>query len=85
MFKNGIFPFIYDEEQEGQPRYKEEENNIRNDNGLLDYKKLERLIDLKNRDINDELVRKHFQVQDLGALLKNWKSRKIMKKGINFS
>ena len=43
--------------------------NIRNENGLVDYKNLERLIDLKERDISDELVRKYFLVQYLGALL----------------
>ena len=52
-FKNGIFPLNYDKEEE-QTRYEEEESNIRNENGLIDYKKLERLINLKNRGINDE-------------------------------
>ena len=42
---------------------------ISNENGLLDHRRLQRLLDLKYRDINDELVRKHFQVQDLAALL----------------
>ena len=37
-------------------------NNIRNKNGLIDYRKLNRLIDARTRDINDELVRKHFLV-----------------------
>ena len=57
-FKNGIFPLNYDERKEQESRDKEEENKITNENGLIDYKKLERLI--KNRDINGELVRKHF-------------------------
>ena len=35
-----------------------------------------RLINLKERDINDELVRKHFWVQDLGDLLKKMKKLK---------
>ena len=35
-----------------------------------------RLIDLKQRDISDELVRKYFLVQDLGALLKKLKKLK---------
>ena len=46
-FKNGIFPFDYDEVYEEQTRYekkeeKEEEemNNIRNKNDLIDYEKL---------------------------------------------
>ena len=76
-FKNGIFPINYDdEEEEEQTRYEEEENEIRNQNGLIDYKRLERLIDLKNRGINDELVRKYFQVQDLAALLEKLKKSK---------
>ena len=36
----------------------------------------ERLINFKNRDINDELVRKHFLVQNLGALLEKFKKLK---------
>ena len=47
-FKNEIFLLNYDEEEEQEPRDKEEENNIRNENGLIHYKKLERLINLKN-------------------------------------
>ena len=72
-FKNGIFPINYDDEEEEQTRYKEEENKIRNKNGLIDYKRLKGLIDLKNRGINNELVRKYVQVQDLGALLEKLK------------
>ena len=75
-FKNGIFPLNYDDVIEEQARYKEEEKNIRNKNGLIDYKKLERLIDFKKRDISDELVRMHFLVQDLGVLLKKTKKLK---------
>ena len=54
-------------------RYEKEEeevNNVRNENGLIDYKKFNRLTDAKERDINDEIVRNHFLVQDLGDLLK---------------
>ena len=51
-------------------------NNIKNENGLIDYEKFEILIDLKNRDINNELVRKHFLVQDMGALLEKLKKSK---------
>ena len=40
-----------------------------NENGFIDYKKLNRLIDTKTRNINDELVRKYFLVQDHGSLL----------------
>ena len=76
-FKNGIFPFSYDEEEEEQEfRDKKEENKIRNESGLIDYEKLERLTDLRNRDIKNELVRKHVLAQDLGALLEKLKKSK---------
>ena len=65
----------YDDEFEEQVTYEEEEKNIKNENDLIDYKRFERLTDLKERDISDELVRKHFLVQNLGALLK--KSKKL--------
>ena len=58
-----MFPLNYDDVVEEQGRYEEEEKNVRNENGLIDYKTLGRLISLKNRDINDELVRKHFLVK----------------------
>ena len=67
-FKNGIFPLDYDEREEQESRDKEEENKVRNGNGLINYKKLERLINIKERNINNELVKKLFLVQDLGAL-----------------
>ena len=43
-------------------RYEKEEelNNIKNKNGFIDYRELNRLTDVKKRDISDELVRKHF-------------------------
>ena len=73
-FKNGLFPLNYDDEEKQETRDKEEENNTRNENGLINYKKLNRLIHLKERDIYNELVRKHFLVQNLVALLeKFWK------------
>ena len=40
-----------------------------NENGFIDYKKLNRLIDTKTRNINDELLRKYLLVQDHGSLL----------------
>ena len=55
--------------ENGLINYKEGKN-IRNENGLINHKTLGRLFDFKVRDINDELVRKHFLVQDLGSLLK---------------
>ena len=42
-FKSGTFPLNYDEEEEQELRDKEEENNIRDENGLIDYKRLEGL------------------------------------------
>ena len=39
-------------------------NNIKNKNAVIDYRKLNRLIDAKT----SELARKHFLVQDLGSL-----------------
>ena len=35
-------------------------NNIKDKNGLIDYKRLNRLINAKEKDINNELVSKHF-------------------------
>ena len=46
-----------------------DENDISDENGLINYKKLERLIFSKRRDINDELVKKYFLVKDLKTLL----------------
>ena len=73
-FKNRIFPFDYDEAWEEQMRYEKEEeelNNIKNKNGLIDYRQLNRLTDVKKRDINDELVRKHFQCKILETCQEN--------------
>ena len=75
-FKNGIFSLNYDEREEQELRDKEEENKIRNENGLIDYKELERLINIKEKDINNELVRKYFLVQELGALLEKFRKLK---------
>ena len=57
-FKNGIFPLNYDDKFEEEGRHEKEIKNIRNENGLVDYKKFLRLIYLTERDISDELVRK---------------------------
>ena len=68
-FKNKIFLIHYDEEESFMDKI-EEEKNIRDENGLIDYNRLLRVIGFKDRDINDELVRKHFLAQDLGNLVK---------------
>ena len=81
-FKNGIFLLIYDEEEQ-ELKDKEDNNNIRDKNGLIEYERLERLINLKNRDIKNELVRGHFQVQGLRTLLeKNKINKKIKQRGL---
>ena len=67
--KNGIFPIYYDNEDN-------DENDIRDNNGLIDYEKLKRLINTKERDINDELVGKIFLVQDLRVLPEKLKKSK---------
>ena len=54
----------------------EEINNFRNKNGLIDYEKLMGKIILKKRDINSELVKKHFFVHDPEDVLKNFKKTK---------
>ena len=54
VFKNTIFPFQHDES-----RFEDEdEDDIQDKNSLTDYKKLDRLIFLKEWDTNNELVRK---------------------------
>ena len=47
----------------------EDEDEIRDKNGIISYKKLDRLISLKERGMNDEVVWKHFLVQNLRRLL----------------
>ena len=83
-FKNGIFPFNYDEKYEEQMRFEregekgdeEEISNIRNKNCFIDYEKLMRKIGFKERSINSELVKKYFVTHDLGDVLKNFKKSK---------
>ena len=59
-FKNKIFLIYHDDEDS---RFEDnDENDIRDNNALIDYEKLNRLINLKGRSINDDLVRKHFLV-----------------------
>ena len=52
-------------------------NNIRNKNDLIDYEKLMGKIGFKERNINSELVKKHFFTHDLGDILKKFKKSKI--------
>ena len=62
-FKNRIFPLNHDDSVQEQARYEEEEKNVRNENGFIDYKKFGGLIDWKKRDTSDVLVRKNFLIQ----------------------
>ena len=77
-FKNEIYSF-YHEKSEFED---EDRNDIRDKNSLIDYKKLDRLISLKERNINDDLIRKHFQVQNLSTLFKNCLDWEIKRKTI---
>ena len=64
------------ETNEIQKEEEREINNIKNKNGLVDYEKLMRKIGFKERDINSELVKKHFFTYDLGNVLKTFKKSK---------
>ena len=75
-FKDRIFLLNHDDEFQEEDIYEEKKKNIRNENGLIDYNKFMRLIYSKERDISDELVRKHFLVQGLGDLLGKMKKLK---------
>ena len=57
-------------------KIKEEEKNIRDENGLIGYNRLARLINTEKWVINDELVKNNFQVRDLEVLLRRIKRSK---------
>ena len=65
-FKIKIFSLYHESRYED---IDEDEDEIRDKNGIISYKKLDRLISLKERGMNDEVVRKHFLVQNLRRLL----------------
>ena len=56
-FKNKIFPLYHEENMFDD----KDEDDIKDENGLINYKKLERLIFSKRRDIYNELVKKYSQ------------------------
>ena len=64
------------ETNEIQKEEEREINNIKNKNGLIHSEKLMRKIGFKERDINSELVKKHFFTYDLGNVLKTFKKSK---------
>ena len=70
-FKNKIFLIYHDDEDS---RFEDNENDIKDNNGLIDYEKLERLINLKRRSINDNLFREYFEYQDPDSMLKDLNS-----------
>ena len=57
-------------------KIKEEEKNIRDENGLIGYNRLARLINTEKWVINEELVKNNFQVRDLEVLLRRIKRSK---------
>ena len=66
-FKNKIFPIYHDDEYS---RFKDdEENDIIDRNGLINY-------DLKRRDIDDELFREYFKYQYQSYMLESLKDTK---------
>ena len=64
-FKNKIFPLNYEESYFED----EDKDDLRNENNFINYKKLDRLIPLQEREVNHKLVRKYFLVQNLRALV----------------
>ena len=74
-FKNKIFQ-LYHKENMFEDK---DENDIGDENGLINYEMFERLI-FSRRDINNELVKKYFLVEDLEALLKKMKKNKRCRK-----
>ena len=75
-FKNKIFAFYH-----GESRFEDEdEDDIKEENGFIDYESLNRVIFLKEWDTNNELVRKIFIAQDLRALLEKLKKSKNAEK-----
>ena len=69
-------PISRDKEEEERAKYEDELQNIRNENGLIDYRRLQILNYLKRRGVNDELVKKYFQVHDLRKLLQKFQKSK---------
>ena len=69
VFKNEIFLIHCDDEDR---RFKDnDENDIRDNNGLIDFEKPNKLINLKRRSMNDNLFREYFKYQDPDSMLKD--------------
>ena len=74
-FENTTFPF-YPEESRFEDKDDDDDDDdddIRDKNGLIDYKELDRLIFLKERNKNNDLVKEYFLDQNLATLLKKFK------------
>ena len=80
-FKNRTFPIHHDDED--SIFEDEDEQDIRDRNGLIDFETLDRLNDLKGRDINDELFRGYFKYQELSHMLENLKNKKDTQRNEN--
>ena len=75
-FKKGIFPLKSDDEFKKQARHEEEIKIIRNENGLIDYKKFMDLIYSKETDIDDRLVKKTLLCPRSGRFARKFKEVK---------
>ena len=62
--------------EEERIKKEEEERSSRNENGLIDYEEVDRLIDMKKKDLTDKLVKKHFQVNSPNDMQKKLKGSK---------
>ena len=77
-FKNKVFPF--------KRKYPEDEYEYEDQDGFINFRKLDNLIYTKEREVSNELARNFFLVQDLRSLLrklnetKNTESTKIQVK-----
>ena len=80
-FKNRTFPIHHDDED--SIFEDEDEQDIRDRNGLIDFETLDRLNDLKGRDINDELFRGYFKYQELSHMFENLKNKKDTQRNEN--
>ena len=76
--KNKIFPLYCKKRFEDN----DGDKNVRDENGLIDYKKVNRLISLKKKEIK---IRKHFQVQNLSTVFKKLLKLKGKKKKTIFN
>ena len=70
-FKNKIFPIYHDNEGRFENN---DEYDIRDINGLINYKKLERPINPKRKSINNNLFREYLKYQDPDSMLKDLNS-----------